>query len=123
MAQLKDPTPEVTALSETAASFGGDPPVVTTTLPVVIQGAMLPGLETWCAAVVECQREMANFVAQRLAKDQETIREAMGSKDWAAITTIQARWLQQTMQDYTAEVSKILSIYTKQGVAYTPTIH
>jgi len=86
-------------------------------LPVVTERLALRGLEVWCAVASECQREMADFVTKRLEKDNEAFREALAVKDLTDAATIQARWLQQMMDDYAAGMSKMLSIYSKHGAS------
>jgi hypothetical protein len=90
-------------------------------LPMVTQSPALPVVEAWCSIIVECQREAAAFVTERLEKDKEAIREALAAKDLVDAATIQARWVQQTMQDYAAEMSKMLSIYTRHDTIRSAT--
>ncbi|PVE26309.1 hypothetical protein DC522_00670 [Microvirga sp. KLBC 81] len=102
-----------------------DPFSQTTTakLPVPTDGPSLPGFEAWCSIVTECQHEMASFVAERLEKDREAVRDALTAKDPTEAFTVQARWLQQTMQDYTVEMSKILGICTKHRAVRSSILH
>ncbi len=69
--------------------------------------------ETWFAAATECQREMMSFVAMRLEKDGETTREMMGCRNLADVTAIQTRWIEETLRDYNAEMTKLMTICTK----------
>jgi len=85
--------------------------------PLVTERLALRGLEVWWAVASGCQREMADFVTKRLEKDSEAIRDALAVKDLTDAATLQARWVQQMMDDYAAETSKLLSIYTKHGAS------
>jgi hypothetical protein len=33
-------------------------------------------------------------------------------RNWTDALTVQSRWVQETMRDYTAEASKLLALYT-----------
>ena len=81
--------------------------------------ALANAAETWFAAAAECQREMISFVSMRLEKDADTTREMMGCKNLADATAIQSRWVEDTLRDYNAEMSKLMTILTKSinGVA------
>ena len=68
---------------------------------------------TWFAAATECQREMMSFVSMRLEKDAETTREMMGCRDPGDATAIQSRWIEETLRDYNAEITKLMTIFTK----------
>jgi len=67
----------------------------------------------WLTAAAECQREMIGFVSIRLAKDGETVREMAGCKSPADATAIQSRWIEETLRDYSSEVTKLMTICTK----------
>jgi Phasin protein len=69
--------------------------------------------ETWFTAVTECQREMIGFVSMRLEKDSETAREMIGCKNAADATKIQSRWIEETLRDYSSEMTKLMGICTK----------
>jgi hypothetical protein len=69
--------------------------------------------EAWFAATTECQREMIGFVSMRLEKDAETTREMMACKNLADVVAIQSRWIEDTLRDYNAEMSKLMTICTK----------
>ena len=59
----------------------------------------------------EWQREMMSFVAIRLEKDGDAVREMMGCRNLADVAAIQSRWAEETLRDYNGEVSKLMSIY------------
>ena len=75
--------------------------------------AMANAAETWFTAAAECQREMISFVSMRLEKDADTTREMMGCRNPADMTAIQSRWVEDTLRDYNAEMSKLMTILTK----------
>jgi hypothetical protein len=68
---------------------------------------------TWFAAAAECQREMMGFVSMRLEKDAETAREMTGCRNPADVSAIQSRWMEETLRDYNAEMSKLMTIFAK----------
>jgi hypothetical protein len=55
---------------------------------------------------------MMDFVSMRLEKDSETVREMLGCKSLADATSIQSRWIEETIRDYNSEMSKLMRIYT-----------
>jgi hypothetical protein len=75
--------------------------------------AMAVAAESWFAAMAECQREMIGFVSMRLEKDGATAREMMACKSPADISTIQSRWIEDTMRDYNDEMNKLMTICTQ----------
>ena len=77
--------------------------------------AIMSGVESWFEAAAECQREMAGFVSDRLAKDSDTLREILASKTPSEAMELHARWVQDTFQDYGAELTKMFAIYTKHA--------
>jgi hypothetical protein len=58
---------------------------------------------------------MMGFVSMRLEKDADTTREMMGCKNPADVTAIQSRWVEETLRDYNAEMSNLMTIATKSG--------
>jgi hypothetical protein len=82
--------------------------------------AIMSGIETWFEAATECQREMAGFVSDRLAKDSDTLREMLASKTPSEVMELHARWLQDTFRDYGAELTKMFAIYTKHTAGAVP---
>jgi hypothetical protein len=75
--------------------------------------AVSKAAEAWFAATTECQREMMGFISMRLEKDSETVREMMGCKNLADVTAMQSRWVEETLRDYNAEITKLMTICTK----------
>ncbi|WP_262300276.1 phasin family protein [Microvirga sesbaniae] len=75
--------------------------------------ALANATETWFAAATECQREMMSFVSMRLEKDAETTREMMGCRNLGDTTAIQSRWIEETLRDYNAEITKLMTIFTR----------
>ena len=115
MARSRDAVmPEPVATPAAVPSPDGNPAVLAR-LPMITQPPILPVVEAWCSMVTEYQREMADFVTTRLEKDKECLREVQAAKDLAETLAIQARWLQQTMHDYAAEMSRMVTIPSKHG--------
>ena len=77
--------------------------------------ALAKSAEAWFAATAECQREMTGFVSMRLEKDGEAAREMMGCKNLADMAAIQSRWIEETLRDYSAEITKLMTICTKSA--------
>src|SRR4051812_17915215 len=75
--------------------------------------ALAKAAETWFTATTESQREMMGFVSMRLEKDSETTREIMGCKNLLDVTAIQSRWIEETLRDYNAEMTKLMTICTR----------
>jgi hypothetical protein len=77
--------------------------------------ALINATQTWFVATAECHREMIDFVSMRLEKDNNTIREMMGCKKLADTTAVQFRWIEETLRDYNAEMTKLMTICTKSA--------
>jgi hypothetical protein len=73
---------------------------------------MIPGTDTLFATFADRQREMLDFMAMRLEKDGEVIRELGSCRNWADALTVQSRWVQEAIRDYTAEASKLFAFST-----------
>ena len=76
---------------------------------------MADGMRAWLATATECQREMVDFISNRLAKDSGTVREMIGCRNPADAMEIHLRWAQEMMRDYGAEMSRMLAIYTRHA--------
>jgi hypothetical protein len=77
--------------------------------------ALMTGVETWWSTMAQCQQELGGFVADRLAKDGEAMRQALSCRDWSVALDIQARWVEETLRDYNAEMSKLAGLYVKSA--------
>ncbi|WP_114947987.1 phasin family protein [Microvirga calopogonii] len=75
--------------------------------------ALSNATEAWFSASAECQREMIGFVSMRLEKDGEIAREMIACKSLADVAAIQSRWMEETLQDYNAELGRLMTICTK----------
>jgi hypothetical protein len=74
------------------------------------------GMAPWLAAAGECQRELMSFVSGRLTKDAETVQLFIGSKGPADVVEVQTRWFREAVEDYAAEMNRVLEIYTRNPV-------
>ena len=54
--------------------------------------ALMTGPETWFSTMVECQKEVGQFITDRLEKDAESIRQTLSCRNWAAALGLQGRW-------------------------------
>jgi hypothetical protein len=75
--------------------------------------AVAKAAEAWFAATTECQREMMGFISMRIEKDSKTAREMMGCKNLADVTGMQSRWIEESLRDYNAEITKLMTICTE----------
>ena len=78
--------------------------------------ALFTGMETWWSAAGECQREMADFMSLRSEKDSKFFREALACKNPTEVLSVQSHWIEETLRDYSAEMTKMIAIYAKYGV-------
>ena len=97
--------------------------VVTRLHPELPSKSLLGGAEAWWSTVAEGQREMARFASDRLAKDGEAIKEMLTCRNWTDALAIQTKWMDQTVRDYNAEVTKLTSLYTKAASSGSQTDH
>lgn len=82
--------------------------------------ALVDGIQTWLTASNECQHEMMNFLYRRLEKDSDTMREILASKNFADASEIHARWIEETFRDYSSQMTKLMTIYTRIGASGVP---
>jgi hypothetical protein len=66
-----------------------------------------------CSTMADYQREVERFASDRLAKDGEAMRQTLSCRDWTGVFDIQARWVEETLRDYNAEMSKLTGMYAK----------
>jgi hypothetical protein len=52
-------------------------------------------------------------MSMRLGKDGESLRAIVGCKNPADATVIQSRWIEETLRDDGAEMSKLVSLCSK----------
>ena len=88
---------------------------VTNMRPEFLSGALVAGAETWWSTMAECQQEMGRFITGRLEKDAEALKQTLSCRDWAVALDIQARWVEETLRDYNAEMSKLTGLYAKSA--------
>ena len=80
--------------------------------------ALMTGAGTWLSTMAECQKEVGQFITDRLEKDAESIRQTFSCRNWAAALELQGRWVDETLRDYSAQMSKFTGLYAK-GAAST----
>lgn len=78
------------------------------------------GMAPWLSAAGEGQRELMSFVSDRLTKDAETVQLFIGSKGPADVVEVQTRWFREAVEDYAAEMSRMLEIYTRGPASPAP---
>jgi hypothetical protein len=84
-------------------------------MPVGSGRSLIPGSETLLTTLAEGQREWLEFVAVRLEKDGQRIRDTLACKRWQEVMAVNTRWAGEMMHDYQTEATKILTNYTKHG--------
>jgi len=67
--------------------------------------------------VTEYQQEVGRFVADRINKDGEAVRQTLGCGNWPDAVGIQARWVEEAIRDYNAENSKLTGLYAKRAAS------
>jgi hypothetical protein len=72
--------------------------------------ALAKATEAWFAATAESQREMMSLMSIRLEK---IAREILDCRNFADVTAIRSRWLEETARDYNSEITKLMTSYTK----------
>ena len=65
---------------------------------------------------------MLEFLSHRLAKDSDALHKLGECKSLHDVTAIQSTWLQETVQDYTTEATKVLDIVTKHAANGHPRV-
>ena len=79
--------------------------------------ALMTGVETWWSTMAECQHEIGRFVSDRLVKDAEVMRQTLSCRDWTQALDMQAKWVDETLRDYNAEMSKLAGLYAKNAAS------
>jgi hypothetical protein len=72
-------------------------------------------MQAWFATASGCQREMVDFISNRLAKDSNTMREMIGCRNPTDAMDIHMRWAQEMIRDYGAEMTKLVAITTRHA--------
>jgi hypothetical protein len=76
------------------------------------------GAETFAAAMDESRREIMGFIAKRLEKNSEAVREAIECANWGDAMQVQSRWAREMIEDYGAEMGRLLAVFgPRQAVA------
>ena len=79
--------------------------------------ALMASAETWWSTLAEYQREVGRFISDRLSKDGEAIRETLTCRTWSDVLHVQSRWVDETLRDYDAEMSKLTGLYANGAAA------
>jgi hypothetical protein len=64
----------------------------------------------WMVAAAECQRELASFAKDRMAKNQAFLASVASAPGVQELIQLQTGWMSETAQDYTAELGKLSDI-------------
>src|SRR5215213_9810681 len=79
--------------------------------------ALMIGAETWWSTMAEYQQEVARFMSDRLAKDSEAMRQTLSCRDCTDALRVQAKWADEILRDYNAEMSKLSGLYAKSAAS------
>jgi hypothetical protein len=71
--------------------------------------------EAMLSTIAESQREMFEFMRMRLEKDGDVARKVFGCRNWTDAFEAQSQWAQEMVQDYAAEMTRMVSIYAGHG--------
>lgn len=72
---------------------------------------IMPGFgPEWFETMNKVGTEMLTFMSNRIKQDIQTQQELLQAKGIAEIQKIQADFLKKTMEDYTAEMTKLMGI-------------
>ncbi|WP_414471306.1 phasin family protein [Microvirga sp. M2] len=74
--------------------------------------AVARAAQTWLSATSQCQREMMDFMSRRLEKDGVAMRDILDCRNLADAVTLHSHWMEETLRDYNAEMSKLMTIYS-----------
>jgi len=76
------------------------------------------GAETFAATMDESRREIMGFIAKRLEKNSEAVREAIDCAHWGDAVQVQSRWAREMIEDYGAEMGRLLAVFSpRQAVS------
>jgi hypothetical protein len=75
------------------------------------------GAETMAAAMDESRREIMSFIARRFEKNSEAVREAVDCANWGDAMQVQSRWAREMVEDYSAEMGRLLAMFNPKQVA------
>jgi hypothetical protein len=78
----------------------------------------------WLEAMTKMGSETMDFVAARIKEDVQAQQELLQAKDFAEVQAIQTKFFKKAMDDYAAELSKMVEIGAtaapKEGRHATP---
>ncbi|MEZ0170396.1 phasin family protein [Microvirga sp. TS319] len=74
--------------------------------------AVARAVQTWLSATSQYHREMMEFMSRRLEKDGVAMRDILGCRNFADAVTLHSHWMEETLRDYNAEMSKLMTIYS-----------
>jgi hypothetical protein len=68
----------------------------------------------WWAKGSGHQSEMLDFMSHRLSKASQAARELGQCRSWEGASGVQSKWLTDTLEDYSAQSTKVMAINVKQ---------
>jgi hypothetical protein len=58
---------------------------------------------------------MFDFMSHRFAKDSAALQQVGPWRNWTDVSGLHSKWLQDMSNDYSAEATKMMAIYTEQA--------
>src|SRR5688572_12642452 len=74
----------------------------------------------WVSIISDYNGELFDFMARRLAKDARMMRELHDCESLNDVSGVHAKWLQETLRDYSDEATKLMALPLKPS---TPPVH
>jgi hypothetical protein len=78
-------------------------------------GLSFDGTPPWLSVMSEYNGELFDFMSRRFAKDARMMRELHECGSLSDVSTVQAKWLQETMRDYSDEATRLMALSLKQS--------
>ena len=74
---------------------------------------VLTGAPPWMSMISDYNGELFDFMARRFAKDARMMRELHDCENLNEVSDVHAKWLQETMRDYSDEATKLMALPLK----------
>lgn len=81
---------------------------------------ILPEATAWWSAWADYQHDLADFMSNRIAKDQDVVRSVLAVQSFSDMLQVQSRWMTEASQDYTAEALKLTALPSSSVTEFAP---
>jgi len=78
--------------------------------------ALAKARRVYVDALGELNGELSGFFTKRLDHDMELSRSVTGCKDWQELAHLQQDWAREAMEEYLAEATKLMQLYSKASM-------